>query len=448
MDAGNRTSLARTHQSPRWSRPDPRARLRRRREDTGRARMTSIATEGTRGEMPKEDAVPPRILWHLFAISRHLAGRLDFQSAIHAVAEEISHFLPYDHLDVCILEPAGRVTAAYETGLATGWGTGESREVAQSPIRALLLGDTDEMLTPDATCDPRFDFPGSFRQPIVDSRLRARIHVPLVVDKAVIGALSISSHAPGAYRAEDVRLARFVADQLSPYFFALRAAELSRKAAIVEAEARVREETLREGASQLTQELELERQRIGMDLHDQTLADLTRMIRDLRAGGAGADPARMLSRLEDCVTDLRRIIDTAVPSLLELFGFTHAVRIHLERAVESVGDIAVSVEDLTWGAPDRIEANARVALYRIVQEAVNNATHHAGANRIAVRIDRYAGRLRVTVTDDGTFIPARSARLGGVSHMRTRARLLGAEFSLLTQGETRIELRLPLEVPA
>ena len=407
--------------------------------------MTRITTDRADARGGGEGSVPPRILWHLFAISRHLAGQLDFQSAIHAVAEEIGHFLPYDHLDVCILKPGGLVTAAYETGLATAWGAKDSGRTAQSPIRALLLGEVGEMLTRDAMVDPRFDFPGSFRQPIIESRLRARIHVPLVVDKTVIGALSISSHTPGLYCSDDTRLARFVADQLSPYFFALRAADLSRRAAIVDAEARVREETLRAGASLLTQELERERQRIGMDLHDQTLADLTRVIRDVRAGRAGADPAWLLSRLEDSVADLRRIIDRAVPSLLDLFGFTHAVRIHLERAVESVGDIAIFVEDLTGGAPDLIGANARVALYRIVQEAVNNATHHSGASRISVRIDRDAGRLRVTVTDDGTFIPSRSARLGGVSHMRTRARLLGADFSLSTQAGTRIELRLPTE---
>lgn len=395
-------------------------------------------------ECPPDESsvVPIEILRHLFSISRHLAGQLDFQSAIGAVAQEIGRFLPYDHLDVCILKPDGKLTAAYETGLRTDWSGSEPGLVDESPLRTLLRGEVASILTDDATTDPRFDFPGCARRPILDNALRARLHVPLVVDKAVIGALSISSHARAAYRPEDLRHARFVADQLSPYLFALRASELSRQSAIVEAEARVREETLREGALRLTQELERERQRIGMDLHDQTLADLTRMIRDLREVGGAADPARFLGRLEDCVDDLRRIIDLAVPSLLELFGFTHAVRVHLERALALEGGVAGGVEDLTGGAPDILETNARIALFRIVQEAVNNAARHSGASRVTVRIEADDGRLRVVVEDDGVFAPPRR-RTGGLSHMRTRARLLGADFRISTRGGTRVELRLP-----
>ncbi len=66
--------------------------------------------------------------------------------------------------------------------------------------------------------------------------------------------------------------ARFIADLLAPYFFALRAADQAQQSAIVETEARAREEGLASRALKLTEALEGERQRIGMDLHDQTLA--------------------------------------------------------------------------------------------------------------------------------------------------------------------------------
>ncbi|MFP3588990.1 hypothetical protein SCB29_36145, partial [Paraburkholderia sp. SIMBA_055] len=73
--------------------------------------------------------------------------------------------------------------------------------------------------------------------------------------------------------------AQSIADLLAPYFFAIRAAEQAKRSAIVETEARAREEGLRFGALKLTEALETERHRIGMDLHDQTLADLTRLAR-------------------------------------------------------------------------------------------------------------------------------------------------------------------------
>ncbi|MDZ5699002.1 hypothetical protein [Chelativorans sp. M5D2P16] len=71
-----------------------------------------------------------------------------------------------------------------------------------------------------------------------------------------------------------------------------------------------------------------------MDQYDQTL-DLTRIMRDMElADGAGGPRARRQpSTGLHLGSDLRRIIDTAVPTLLELFCFVHARRINLERAV-------------------------------------------------------------------------------------------------------------------
>lgn len=399
----------------------------------------------SRADSPELDPGP--LLPHLFRISRALAGRLDFRSAIQSVAQEIARFLPYDHLDLCLWRHDGRLSAAYETGIDTAWGKGETDHVDQSPIRALLLGQVDHMLTDDAMADDRFHFDGAFTAPIHDHKLRARVHVPLVVTGSIIGALSMSCFARGRYGPRDVAAARYVADLISPYMFALREAERSRQAAIVEAEARAREEGLRLGARDLTQALEQERQRIGMDLHDQTLADLSRLMRDLsrpQVLAGGCDAETVLARLDDCVADLRRIIDTAVPTLLEMFGFAHAVRVHLERATG--GATRIQVQDDSRGAPDALDPVARIALFRIVQEAINNAARHARASRIDVRIAA-APRLRVTVADDGCGLPEdvrRSRKRGGLSHMRVRAQLIGARLSVRSgRTGTSVSVSLP-----
>ena len=385
----------------------------------------------------------PDPLWpHLFRISRALAGRLDFLSAIQSVAQEIARFLPYDHLDLCLLRHDGTLSAAYETGIETAWGRFATEGIHRSPIRDLLLGRADHMLTGDATCDPRFHFTGAFTAPILEHRLRARVHVPLVVAGEIIGGLSISSFRPDVYDGQDVLAARQVADLISPYVFALREAERSRQAAIVEAEARAREEGLRQGALNLTEALEQERQRIGMDLHDQTLADLSRLMRDLSRPGS-VEAEAVLARLDDCVSDLRRIIDTAVPTILEMFGFTHAVREHLERAAGE--GVRFDVHDDSHGAPDQLDPVVRIALFRIVQEAINNAGRHARASRIEVRIAGRA-RLRVTVADDGCGLSdeiRRSRRKGGLSHMRTRAQLIGARLSVRS-GRTGTSISVSL----
>lgn len=400
---------------------------------------------------------PVALLNHLFSISRTLAGQLDFRSAIQAVATEIAQILPHDHLDVCILRQDGQFHTAYESGFETEWGKQPHAPIANSPIRALLQGAVDHILTEDACTDPRFQFPGDFYRPIHDHGLRARIHVPMMVHGEVIGALSASLKRAGAYGDTDVRHARYIADLLSPYFFALRAAEQAQRSAIIEAEARAREEGLRLGALKLTEALESERQRIGMDLHDQTLADLTRLTRHLEklphGGPASAEALEPITRgLHRCMQDLRQIIEQAKPSLLQLFGFAHAVEHHLDRAIRDSGQsIDWTLQDDSDGGIDALEPTVSIALYRIAQEAINNAVSHAEANRISVHLSTTPRQISMAISDDGRGIAKRRARIGsGIDNMKTRARLISARCSLaagIDGAGTSVGIVLPL-VPA
>lgn len=299
------------------------------------------------------------------------------------------------------------------------------------------------MLTADATQDARYTFPGASCEPIIRHELRSRVNVAMKVMGKVIGTLNISHNLRGLYDEATVTRAKQLADILAPYFHLMHASEKAQQIARARAEAQAREEGLRQGALDLTQALERERQRIGMDLHDQTLADLTRLLRDVTAGSAMPDRQALTERIGYCIDDLRRIIDMAVPTLLELFGFAHAVRVHLDRATEHA-PVIVDVEDMAGGAHDRLDTTTRTALFRIAQEAINNTANHSGATRITVVIDRDpSGRLRLTVQDNGCGISAtRSGRQSGLSHMRTRARLIDADLEILENAGTCIVVTL------
>ncbi|GAB1583675.1 sensor histidine kinase [Phyllobacterium phragmitis] len=397
---------------------------------------------------------PARLLDHYIGISRLLAGQLDFHSAIQAVAAEISHIIPHDHLDVCIIMLDGKYHTAYETGIETAWGKPPPAPLAGSPIRALLWGEEAFLLTDDACNDPRFHFDGAFSAPIQQQSLRSRLHVPLKVRGDVIGALSCSSHTANLYSMQDVQNAQPIADLLAPYFFALRAAEQAQRSAIVEAEARAREEGLRLGALKLTEALETERQRIGMDLHDQTLADLTRLARRIErlthlpeVTGETLEP---LSRgLQQCMQDLRQIIEQAKPSILQLFGFAQAVENHLHRSVsESESCVDWQLTDDTGGAIDSLDQTVSIALFRIVQEAINNAVRHSRASRITVRLHMVKRNIAIEINDDGKGLEISGKRAGsGLENMRTRARLISAKFDIRTNaqmGGTCVSIMFPV----
>ncbi len=385
-------------------------------------------------------------------IAWHLAGKLDFHSAIRAVAEHIALIVPHDHMDVCIIMPGSRFHMAYESGFETQWSKRTEARIEESPLKRLLTGEVDTMLTDDAMVDPAFHFEGSFVQPIMEYKLKSRVHVALKVRGETIGALSFSNLKPNVYTVVDVERARWIADLIAPYFFALRASDEARRAAIAEAETRVRAEGLRIGALKLTQALEAERQRIGMDLHDQTLADMTRFARRLeRLSQMKNVPGEMLAplfqSLQQSMRDLRQIIEQARPSVLALFGLVEAIDNHLDRSVHDSGlSIGWTLRDESDGMVERLPKPVLTALFRITQEAINNAVRHSQADHIGVRLGHAGGRFLIEIRDDGVgFDPDVETAGSGIGNMKTRARLIGAQFTCRREmAETVVKVTLPL----
>ena len=400
------------------------------------------------------------VLHHFLGISRALAGRLDFQSMIEAVSEEIRFILPHDHLDVSLLLDDDSHLSAYETGLHTSWSdfAFHPLEIARSPIRALLLGMEPYILSDDAMNDQRFQFPGALNHPIFDANLRSRLHVPLRARGEVIGALSCSTHAANFYTLDDVRHTQHVADLLASYLYALRQTEQAKHLAIAEAQIRAREEGLRLGVLRLTEELENERQRIGMDLHDQTLADMTRLHRRIaRLQLLEQIPAAELvpvgQALQESMQELRLIIDAVKPTVLQLFGFVEGLEDLLLRSVRNSGlNIVTRLRDNTGGLANDLAEPQQIALFRIIQEAVNNAIKHAAPNVIIVEITASGSHLQLTIVDDGPGLDSVSRlETGGIKNMRIRAQLLGAQVQIEKGPHdkgTCVQVSLPLPAQA
>ena len=85
-------------------------------------------------------------------------------------------------------------------------------------------------------------------------------------------------------------------------------------------------------------------------------------------------------------------------------------------------------------------------LYRIAQEAVNNALKHARATRILLHLEQKDGRLLLEVKDDGVGLPA--ARSGGVGLglMHHRASVIGAKLEITSgpKGGVTVVCQLPI----
>jgi two-component system, LuxR family, sensor kinase FixL len=78
------------------------------------------------------------------------------------------------------------------------------------------------------------------------------------------------------------------------------------------------------------------------------------------------------------------------------------------------------------------EATVAIHLYRIAQEALNNALKHAQARRVVVRLTGRPGEIRVTVEDDGTGFDPEVVRTGGMGLriMRYRAKMIAGRLEV------------------
>jgi signal transduction histidine kinase len=213
---------------------------------------------------------------------------------------------------------------------------------------------------------------------------------------------------------------------------------------------------LRRAAERTTELNELERRRIGSDLHDgptQTLAfamlRLDAVEGRLEDAGQGGekDLVSVRGALSDALGEMRTIAAGLRTPELERATPAEIVR----RAVADLdrragANATVDIE----GVPDRAPLATKIALYRILSEALSNAARHGGGAGVEVRVTGSGdGNLMVEVRDKGPGFDARQRPLQGhlgLTGMRERAELLGGRLEVESSagGGTQVRAFLPL----
>lgn len=104
------------------------------------------------------------------------------------------------------------------------------------------------------------------------------------------------------------------------------------------------------------------------------------------------------------------------------------------------------VETADENVPDDLPEEHKICVYRVVQEALNNCSKHAGAKRAKVTLRRVPGQLQVVVEDDGKGFDAERVRGLGLIGMHERVSQLGGELKVDSHPGrgTRVSADLPL----
>jgi signal transduction histidine kinase len=221
-------------------------------------------------------------------------------------------------------------------------------------------------------------------------------------------------------------------------------------------------EQLRQVPQEIATAQERERFKIAQELHDTVQQFLGRLpfFLEVSRSSARSNPEETEAILKRCIEDVdsaakavRQIRNNLAPLQLEkslsqplsqlIEHFSTRNNIHV--------DVSISPEVDT-----RLSTEARHALYRVVQQALDNIAAHAGASNVTISIEPVQERLHFSITDDGTgFSKAQRAAAEesgsfGLKSMEARITSQGGEFTIQAGAEsgTRVNGWLPMLLSA
>ena len=220
-------------------------------------------------------------------------------------------------------------------------------------------------------------------------------------------------------------------------------------------ERRYAEETIRALLNNVLTAQEAERRRIARELHDETAQTLTSLLVGLR----GVEESQDLGQAREAASTLRGLVSAALegvqrmarglrPSVLDNLGLEEALeRLGLE--VSRTNGFVVDVHSTGPRLP-RLPEALEIALYRVAQEALTNASKHAAPQAVSILVHRSPTEIRLVVEDDGKGFDiskaVSEAQLGLVG-MRERAHLVGGSMTIESSPATGTTISVSVPVP-
>jgi len=210
----------------------------------------------------------------------------------------------------------------------------------------------------------------------------------------------------------------------------------------------------------IIQAQEKERLRISLQLHDGPAQSMTNLVlraeicqrlldRDLEQ--ARAELGGLKSAINTTLQDTRRFIFDLRPMILDDLGLVPTLRRYVQQFSEKNN---LEVNLMVQGIDGRLPAHYEVAIFRFIQEALNNVAKHANATQIRVLIETSGNSIHVSIEDDGSgfhiaeVLSDQSGRRNlGIATLRQQAEtLLRGEFGIesTTGRGTRVAAVVPL----
>ena len=339
--------------------------------------------------------------------------------------------------------PAVRGSALYlREGAGFVRGAGACASWADQPVTGQAAAAIDHTL---ATGEPGI-VRDVWRMPHRSGREHAYIAaLPVLQQERVTGALVVVGGARDPFAALDTRFLIALGQQVGA---ALENADLTQRL-------RARTADLEHLAARMVHQHEEERRRISRELHDETAQVFAAvsmqlgLLREHAAADAVPRLDRALALVDDGIRSIRSVTEDLRPTLLDELGLIPALRGLVEDFREN-HDVDVRFD--APGTAPRISADAELAVFRALQEALSNVARHARASIVDVGLTATNSGLSLIVQDNGMGIDGArmsvSTSSGGLAGMRERLAALGGELTVenATSGGARIAVAVPVPV--
>jgi len=185
---------------------------------------------------------------------------------------------------------------------------------------------------------------------------------------------------------------------------------------------------------------------VGKELHDNIgqLLSSTKMLIGLTERGMAEVPSTLSTANETishAITEVRSLSRSLDQEWLEQFNFIENLQTEINR-VNAGGSIQA---ELHAGTTIDLKPSEQIILFRMAQEAIQNAIRHAEPSRLKVDLAREEENLIVRVINDGRPLPPDFHGMG-TNNMKSRAQLFAGTVSWISrEGETEVKMTIPVK---
>jgi signal transduction histidine kinase len=354
-----------------------------------------------------------KLVFALLDTAVALTSTLDLETVVDLVLANLEKVVAHDEANVMILEGNEAVILAQRgRSVKSGWKAHRRVSVVGAPYPTQMIATKQPVIVDDIIGDDKIVRFGTEPTPT-----RSYMGVPIILENQVIGFINVGSKHVDFFTEEHARYLQIFAFQTG---VAIKNAQLYAQAQAMAAQ-RERERIARELYDKVTQIL----------FSANAIAEALPLILDRKPEKAHTYLQELKQFTRGAMANMRSLLVELHPESLE--------KTELTVLIKQLGDALAGNQqiDMQYIMTDKmlLPLHYQTAIYRIVQEALNNIAAHANASRVEIKLERSNNMLELVVSDNGNGFDT-TLQLEdqlGLNIMRERAQEIGAILDIRSQ---------------